>query len=162
MGQQRYKFMHRDQQHWSRSDSRHRPGENRESSASSSSTIELSPPPTSDLTSLTLAFVKSVDPSLDIRFSLVFNLGGYLAEVPRHLGFNEALDASASALVKVYTWYCAGGIEHNRDILQSYSTALNALRQCLDHATKAQTPETLCAISLIMIVQVRMSSSNWG
>ncbi|KAG8530539.1 uncharacterized protein KY384_005042 [Bacidia gigantensis] len=66
--------------------------------------------PTSDLDRLTQAFVSKASPSIDISHQLVMNFGGFLAEVPRRLGVNEALDAAAGVLVTAYAGYCAGDL----------------------------------------------------
>jgi len=156
MGQQRYKFLHHNSNSWEQSNS----------TSSSSEENGLSTQPrrltpaiptalTNSLTRLTSAFVCSVGLAVDVKYQLLLNFGGYLAQVPARLGVNEALDASAHALVESHAWYCTGSSHLPPKLIHNYSAALNALIQCLDHPTKARAAETLCAIAIIMIVQVR-------
>ncbi|KAI9706393.1 MAG: hypothetical protein M1836_003398 [Candelina mexicana] len=99
--------------------------------------------------------VYKVDPTIDIRYQLVWNFGGYLVNVPRHLGINPALDTASDALVSAHTSYCSSGPAHpGHELWAKYSHALNALREALNDPSTAQSSETLCAIMLLMIVQV--------
>lgn len=92
---------------------------------------------------------------MDIRYQLLWNFGGYLADVPRRLGMNPALDVASDALVSVHTSFCSQGhYVHDPRVLAKYSKALVVLRDALDDPDKAYSSETLCAIMLLMIVQV--------
>ncbi|KAI9842413.1 MAG: hypothetical protein M1837_007158 [Sclerophora amabilis] len=107
------------------------------------------------MTKLASALVNRIDPTTDIRYQLVWNFGGYLAYIPSRLGTNPALDAASDALVAAHTSYCSSAhllpeCEH----LVKYSHALNVLRDALEDPVKAHSSETLCAIMLLMIVQV--------
>lgn len=107
------------------------------------------------MTQLASAFVGKIDPTADIRYQLVWNFGAYLADIPRRLGTNPALDAASDALVAAHTNFCSNG--HgvpDYAFLAKYSRALNVLRDELDDPDKAHSSETLCAIMLLMIIQV--------
>lgn len=76
-------------------------------------------------------------------------------DVPRRLGINLALDAASDALVAAHTNFCSNGrFVPEQGFLAKYSQALNALRDILDDPDKAYSSETLCAIMILMIVQV--------
>lgn len=87
----------------------------------------------------------------DIRYS-VGAYGGFLTEIPRRLGVNQALDASVDALTTAFS----SVYTHQRtsEALAKYTQALTSLRVCLDDPAKSHQPETLCAIYLVMICQV--------
>ncbi|KAI9769602.1 MAG: hypothetical protein M1835_006672 [Candelina submexicana] len=111
--------------------------------------------PSNAMTTLVSAMVSKVDPTIDIRYQLVWNFGGYLVDVPRHLGVNPALDTASDALVSAHTSYCSSGPAHpGHELWAKYSHALNALREALNDPSTAQSAETLCAIMLLMITQV--------
>jgi hypothetical protein len=109
--------------------------------------------PSNDLTSLAHAFVYTMKASTDLKYNLSWAYGGFLEDVPRRLGTNEALDTSADALVTAHSSFCA-----HRTVsvaaLTKYSRALNMLRIYLDDPVKACTSDTLCAVALLLICQV--------
>jgi hypothetical protein len=80
--------------------------------------------------------------------------GDFLPHIPRHLGKSDALDASVRALVTALPYHYNGQLPPAA--LSSYVNALKALRLCLNDRDKVLTAETLCAIYLIMICQVRL------
>ncbi|KAL2826428.1 hypothetical protein BDW59DRAFT_145166 [Aspergillus cavernicola] len=98
------------------------------------------------------ALLAASNPGVDIRYSLSWTYGGYLLLVPRRLGINEGLDATVDALVTTHAEFSS-----RKDVtitsLKKYSRALNAVRKCLDNPLKAGTSETLCAVSLLLLVQ---------
>lgn len=111
--------------------------------------------PVNFVTRLSSAFIGRVSPTIDIKYQLLWNFGPYLAEVPRRLGFNPALDAASDALVAAHTNLCSHGrFVPQYGLMLKYSRALSALRGALDDPGTAQTSETLCAIMILMIVQV--------
>ena len=104
---------------------------------------------------LASAFIGRIDPTIEIRYQLLWNFGGYLGDIPRRLGTNQALDAASDALVTAHTNFCSNGyFIPQSDVITKYSEALNALRDTLDDPDKAHSSETLCAIMVLMIVQV--------
>jgi hypothetical protein len=111
-------------------------------------------PPSNELTFLTSVFVQTLKPSTDLRYNLVWNYGGFLAEVPQRLGTNEALDASVYAVCAAHSSFCVYK-DISVEALTKYSHALRMLRVCLDDPVKASTPETLCAVMMLLICQVR-------
>lgn len=107
------------------------------------------------MTKLASALVDKIDPTTDIRYQLVWNFGGFLADVPRRLGMSPALDAASDALIAAHTNFCSSGHPGLEcELLAKYSHALNVLRDALDEPVKAHSSEALCAIMLLMIVQV--------
>lgn len=124
------------------------------SSEGSGRTESLSPVPTNALDRLLDEIVHVTSLRTSLRYNFVYAYGGFLLMVPRHLGINEALDASAEAVINAYTHFCRGGKVAAPDTLMLYSRGLKALRSCLDDPVKACATETLCAIMLLMICQV--------
>ena len=104
---------------------------------------------------LASALVKRVDISVDVRFQLTLNFGGFLLDIPRRLGTSAALDAAAGSLVAAHARFCSGDRSLERDVLSKQSHALSTLRHDLNDSVKARSSETLCAIMALMIAQVR-------
>lgn len=73
--------------------------------------------------------------------------------VPCRLGINGALDAAVDALVTTHMGFSCSR-EISVESLVKYSRALGALRKCLDDPILAVASETLCAVSLLLIIQV--------
>lgn len=120
----------------------------------------ISTNPTSILTALIASFTHSIDgKGTDTGHHLAWNFGDFLYDVPRCLGFNESLDAAADALVAGYdhfrrTSYTAASVI----CLRKYSQALKSLGKCLSTVEVACEPATLCAIMIIMMVEVGKAS----
>ncbi|MCJ1309569.1 hypothetical protein MMC25_003229 [Agyrium rufum] len=112
------------------------------------------------MTRLASSFAEKVSPSIDIRFQLFYNFGTYLAEVPRRLGTNAALDAAAESLVSAYAFYCSGALTAGYHPLSKYNNAISALRHILDDPVRATSSETLCAIMMLMSVPVLMRMTD--
>lgn len=89
----------------------------------------------------------------DLRYSLSC-YGDFLSHVPSRIGKSDALDASVKALVTTLPYQYNGQMPPGA--LVSYVDALKTLRLCLNDSKKALTVETLCAIYLIMICQVKL------
>jgi hypothetical protein len=109
--------------------------------------------PSNNQTLLAHAFVKAIRVSTDLKYNLAWAYGGYLEEVPRRLGSNEALDTAADAVVSAHLSFCV----HRAisvEALTKYSRALSTLRVCLNDPIKASTSDTLCAVALLLICQV--------
>ena len=107
------------------------------------------------ITQLASAFINKIDPTIDINYQLVGNFGPYLLDIPRRLGRNSALDTASEAVVIAHTTYCSSGQSNlERELWAKHSQALQVLRETLNDPIKAQSSETLCAIMLLMIVQV--------
>lgn len=79
--------------------------------------------------------------------------GGYLTLIPRRLGLNEALDTAVDAMVTTHASFSSCK-EVTIKSLTKYSRALGALRRCLDDPVTASSSETLCAVSVLLLVQV--------
>ena len=155
LGKQRFKFLDEGKQ---LALTNGRPTANIDSvSSNSHETFIVGAPPyelANRLTRLIAAFVSNIDDRADVRIQLPWNFGVFLADVPRRLGTNEALDAASEALVSSYTRFLAGDVVASRDVLVKHSNALSALRQCLDDPVKAYSSETLCSTMILLIVQV--------
>lgn len=111
--------------------------------------------PSNEQTRLVGAFLEKLNPVLGVQYNLAWSFGDYLTEVPVRLGTNEALDAAADTLVTGYTRLTAGGIGQTDAVLTKYNKALRALRLCLNKPESAKSTETLCAVMLLLICQVR-------
>ena len=155
IGQQRYKF----QDEGKKFDATNGNARNRNALVLHDKSFAAQPSrsPSNPMTALASAFVNRIYPLGDIRYQLPANFGNYLADVPRHLGVSPALDAASDALVAAHARFCAGQSAPEHEVLTKYSRALSALRQELDDEVKAQSAENLCAIMLLMIVQVSTS-----
>jgi len=110
--------------------------------------------PSSRTTLLTKALVGKLKTTDDLRYHLSWTYGGFIEDIPRHLGINEALDASVDALVSTHSSLGshARGFTSSES-LAKYSYALSAMRLYLDDPKKARTVETLCAVMVLLICQ---------
>lgn len=108
--------------------------------------------PSNGITLLIKAFIEKMEVK-DIKFDLSFSCGPFLEEIPKRLGTSEALEAATSAFTKAYQYH------HNPcrtdEMLSSYIRAIKALRITFNDPTKACTADSLCALYLIWICQVR-------
>lgn len=110
---------------------------------------------TNDLSSLANRFIKTINPSTDLRYNLWWTFGMYLEDIPRRLGTNEALDRSIEALTAAHAGFC--GVNRQGatvEALTSYSQALKILRVYLDDRVHAQSSNTLCAVMILLICQL--------
>jgi len=110
--------------------------------------------PQNELNLLIGAMVPAIRRSTDFKNSLFWTYGDFLEDVPRRLGLNEALDASAAVLVSAHADFCSNGLI-TPQTLGKYSQGLQKLRICLDHPVQASSTETLCAVMILIICQVR-------
>jgi hypothetical protein len=109
--------------------------------------------PSNQTTTVTHTLVSRLEIT-DLRYDITC-YGDFLRHIPARLGRNEALDASADALATTFsTLHMPQGYQ-TIDALTKYGRAINSLRLCLDNPVKARMPETMCAVYLIMICQVR-------
>lgn len=91
------------------------------------------------------------DPSYDLAC-----YGPWFKDLPRRLGTNAALDAAVEAMVGFYPHLRRHDQSSlSRGSVVRYVNALQALRTCLNDPQSANKPETLCAIYVLMICQVR-------
>lgn len=116
----------------------------------------VSPHPSSALTVLTQAFVQAIHPSTDIRWNLAWMYGGFLRDVPARLGTNEALDTAADAVICMHREFCTSRKVSVKG-LSKYGRALNTLHTYLDDPVKAGSTDTLCAVTILLLCQVRHS-----
>ncbi|KAL4967582.1 Zn(II)2Cys6 transcription factor domain-containing protein [Aspergillus stella-maris] len=96
--------------------------------------------------------VAAITPQTSLRYNLMWAYGGYLMLVPRRLGLNDALDTAIDALISTHQTY-ASCKEVTATSLTKYSNALGALRRCLSNPATASSSETLCAVSVLLVVQ---------
>lgn len=89
----------------------------------------------------------------DLRYDITC-YGDFLRHIPARLGRNEALDTSADALATTFSTLHRPQGHQSVDALTKYVRALKSLRVVLSDPRKARTPETMCAVYLIMICQV--------
>ncbi|KAL2864825.1 Zn(II)2Cys6 transcription factor domain-containing protein [Aspergillus lucknowensis] len=108
--------------------------------------------PSNSITLLSQALVAAIHPKTDLRYNIMWAYGGYLAFVPSRLGINEALDTAIDALVVSHASFSSRKVI-TPTCLAKYSRALNALRRSLDNPLTASSSETLCAVSILLLVQ---------
>ncbi|KAM5358360.1 hypothetical protein ACJZ2D_015345 [Fusarium nematophilum] len=107
--------------------------------------------PSNPTGTITNAFVSRLEIT-DLRYDLTC-YGDFLRHIPARLGHNEALDSSADALATTFSTLHGPHGYQSVDALSKYVRALKALRVCLSDPAKARTPETMCAVYLVMICQ---------
>lgn len=106
------------------------------------------------------AYLSTIKPSVNFRQNLALNYGAFLEDIPQRLGKNKALDAAVTALVSAHSNVCCKR-KATPQTLVKYSLALEALKSNLDCVHEASSSETLCAIMVLLICQVREQSSIW-
>ncbi|KAK2736726.1 hypothetical protein FQN57_000574 [Myotisia sp. PD_48] len=118
--------------------------------------------PSNELTVMANAFIRMIKATTDVRYNLVWSYGGFLRHIPQRLGRNEALDASVRALIDAHSNFCLQQ-EVTKSVLVKYSSGLSKLRSCLDDPIKARTPETLCAVMILLVCQgfIGTTEFNW-
>jgi hypothetical protein len=107
--------------------------------------------PSTDTSRMAAAFVAAFQVT-DIRYAMAY-YGPFLRDIPRRLGNSTVLDSAARALSTAYPLLRAGSYPPNALVL--YGQSLRALRECLNDPVEARTPDTLCAVYLITICQVK-------
>lgn len=117
------------------------------------STASVTAPLSNHLTVLAQALAAAMARETDLRYHLSWAYGAYPNMVPCRLGMNEALDNAIDALVVTHMGFSCSR-EISMESLAKYSRALAALRKCLDDPDLAVASETLCAVSLLLIIQV--------
>lgn len=90
-----------------------------------------------------------------MKYNLMWAYGGFLEDIPKRLGFNEALDTAVDALIEGHSSLYA---RHEPSIkaFTKYCHALQKLRVNLDNPVRACASETLGAVRLLMICQVSL------
>jgi hypothetical protein len=88
----------------------------------------------------------------DARYDLGV-YGAFMQDIPRRLGTNAALDASVRATTSVFrSVRCR---TQTVESLEDYGKALVVLGTTLNDPVEANTANTLCAMYLMMVCQVR-------
>lgn len=111
-----------------------------------------------DFTIFLGAFAATISPTTHIKYQLPWNFGDYLQEIPCRLGSSKALDAASDALIAAYSRFCCNHTELGLEPVKKYTAALRELKISLDDPVKAHSSETLAAINLLQIYQVRLAS----
>jgi hypothetical protein len=93
----------------------------------------------------------------DIRFDLSI-YGDFFKDVLRRLGANKALDASVYALSTAFS--SVHSHQQSTVTVDRYVMALKSLQVCLSDPAQAKSPNTLCAIYLVMICQVSSGTQH--
>jgi hypothetical protein len=112
----------------------------------------LSLVPASRTTRITGSFINRLE-IRDVRYD-ISSYGNFLRQLPRRVHTNEALEAAVDAFDAAFS--SPANQEGSVLRLRKYGAALKALRVCLCNPAKAITVETLCAVYLVMLVQVRV------
>jgi hypothetical protein len=114
--------------------------------------------PSSDVASLTKAFISVLYPTADLRYSLAWGYGDYLRELAPRLGVNDALDAAVATVVVAHSDFCSSR-PVSPGCLQKYAAALKGLRMSLNDDDTAVSNETLCAVMVMLVCQDLMGSN---
>jgi hypothetical protein len=109
----------------------------------------LSRTPSNEQTHLVGDFVDKLRVT-DLRYAL-WVYGDFLADIPRRLGQNQALDAAVDVFTAATTVLHTG--LSSTETQQKYVTALAALRMTLGSDMQQSPADILCAIHLLIIVQ---------
>jgi hypothetical protein len=104
--------------------------------------------------SITAGSLGSVLQVTDPRYD-VFSFGLFMSELPQRLGHSVALDAAASAFVSALQDLRARN--QTPGTISKYVGALSAVQKSLGDDGTAYSPETLCAIFLVMAAQPWLS-----
>jgi hypothetical protein len=116
----------------------------------------LSRSPSNETTTIASAFIFTLEVT-DLRYDLSC-YGSFLKDIPKRLGSNTALDASVNVLNSAFSSLYTR--QQSLETLSRYANALKALRICLNDPSLAWTANTLCAIYLLLICQVRTITFN--
>ncbi|KAJ5899551.1 transcriptional regulator family: Fungal Specific TF [Penicillium taxi] len=119
--------------------------------------------PGNELSLLRSAFTKTINRSTDLRYNLWWAFGGFLEDIPRRLGTNEALDHAIDTLTTAHGSFCIGR-KASVETLTKYSHALRTLRIYLDDRVHAHSSSTLCAVMVLLVCQTFMgqSTQSWS
>ena len=118
--------------------------------------LSLSRSPSNETTTIASAFIFTLEVK-DLRYDLSC-YGAFLKDIPKHLGSNIALDASVNFLTSAFSSLYTH--QQSLETLSRYVKALKALRICLSDPSQVWTANTLCAIYLLLICQVRIMTFN--
>lgn len=111
--------------------------------------------PSTDTSMIATAFVAAFQVT-DIRYAMAY-YGPFLRDIPRRLGNSTVLDSAVKALSTAYPFLHTRSYPPNALFL--YGQSLRALRECLNDPAEARSPNTLCAVYLIIICQVKFHFS---
>jgi hypothetical protein len=128
----------------------------RQAKAPVSTVRALSRSPSNETTKIASAFIFILEVT-DLRYDLSC-YGPFLKDIPKRLGSNTALDASVNVLTSAFSSLYTR--QQSLETLSRYVNALKALRICLNDPSQAWTANTLCAIYLLLICQVRTIRFN--
>lgn len=118
-------------------------------------------PPSSELSLLANAFTNTIKRSTDFGYNMWWAFGGFLEDVPRRLGTNEALDRAVDAITTAHAGFCAGRAV-TVEALNKYCRALGTLREYLGHPVHALSSSTLGAVMILLCCQALLGCSKHG
>jgi hypothetical protein len=87
----------------------------------------------------------------DVRYD-ISAYGGFLKYLPQRLGVNKSLDAALEAFSSAFSNYT--GERYSLTVFRKYTKAISAVKDCVSQPNKKTVVETICAIYLLMLVQV--------
>ncbi|GAM82626.1 hypothetical protein ANO11243_006080 [Dothideomycetidae sp. 11243] len=124
--------------------------------------------PGNQLSRLVASFVDHIDPKLDSRWQPPWNFTRLLQAIPSRLGCNQALDASAEAVLSAYQSCRARHVDASssasdlvqQQSLKHYNKALKALVGCLNDSVQAGSSETLCSTLLLLMFETLSGPVN--
>ena len=103
---------------------------------------------------LACQFFETFRPDLPQGKSLA-SFGKYIAEVPRRVGSNKACDLAVKSICLAHGSLLTGGEQSIVSSRIQYGKALVELQVCLNDREQAFSANTLCAIMLLTIYEVR-------
>jgi hypothetical protein len=127
-------------------------------SSGGSSPERLQSLPSNEITILASTFSSALRID-DIRYDLSI-YGTFFKDIPKRLGTNEALDASAAALTTALTSVYAR--HQTPEMFDKYAQALKVVRKSLNDPDKAEQTDTLLAIYLLIITQVWITECDFA
>lgn len=121
-------------------------------------------PPCNEASAVASKYIRKIQWTNTLNYNLAWTYGFFMFDIPQRLNINEALDSAVIALNCAHDDYCTRS-QLSRSTLSiktlgSYSRALASLRNCLDDPAKATSSETLCAVMILLICQVRRILPN--
>ena len=120
--------------------------------------VVLTLPPSNGTSNLVGALVQTIKPTTNLSWNIAWTYGPLFLDVPQRLGISEALDAAVWTLVSGHSDLRSQSPQVSERTLELHGIALKALRKCLHNPAKAHTTETLCAVYLLLVCQVRYMS----
>jgi hypothetical protein len=116
------------------------------------STTAISQMPSSASTKTSMSLVNKLE-TRHLRFETKYAYGSFMDDLPRRVGYSEALAAATEAFILAMPCRSVS-YTLSRQRLRSYTAALTATRLALLTPVEAYSLNTLCSVYLLWICQV--------